>query len=304
MTPGKTILITGGTGLVGKHLHQQLLVKGYNIKILSSNESACNGINTFYWNINTGFIDKRALENVNYIVHLAGANIAQKRWTAAQKQNILDSRIKSIQLLLNTIDLSTNQLSAVVSSSATGYYGAYTSEKIYHESDAAAEDFLGHTCFQWENSVNQFHQLKVRTVVLRTGVVFAKGGGALEKLKMFAKFGLSAAFGTGKQYFPWIHIHDLCAMYIKAIEDNTMHGAYNAVAPQHINNKDFTIAFAKSLRKPYFLPNVPAFVLKTILGEMAVMLLEGSRISCKKIQNTGFDFKFKDCEEALRDLIV
>lgn len=304
MSHGKTILITGGTGLVGKHLHQQLLVKGYNIKILSSNKSACNGITTFYWNINTGFIDKRALENVNYIVHLAGANIAQKRWTAAQKQNILDSRIKSIQLLLNTIDLSTNQLSAVVSSSASGYYGAYTSEKIYHESDAAAEDFLGHTCLQWENSVNQFHQLKIRTVVLRTGVVFAKGGGALEKLKMFAKFGLSAAFGTGKQYFPWIHIHDLCAMYIKAIEDNAIQGAYNAVAPQHINNKDFTIAFAKSLRKPYFLPNVPAFVLKTILGEMAVMLLKGSRVSCKKIQNTGFDFKFKECEEALRDVIV
>lgn len=304
MTPGKTILITGGTGLVGKHLQHQLLVKGYNIKVLSSNESACDGITIFYWNITSGYIDIRAIEKVNYIVHLAGANIAQKRWTAAQKQNILDSRIKSMQLLYSAIDKSTHQLSAVISSSGAGYYGAYTNEKIYHESDTAAEDFLGSICLQWENSVAQFSELKIRTVALRAGVVFAKGGGALEKLKMFAKFGLSAAFGTGKQYFPWIHIHDLCAIYIKAIEDNNMRGAYNAVAPQHINNKYFTSTLAKCLRKPYFLPNVPAFVLKIMLGEMAVLLLEGSRVSCEKIQDAGFAFKFKDCEEAIRDLIV
>lgn len=304
MTPGKTILITGGTGLVGKHLQHQLLVKGYNIKVLSSNESACDGITIFYWNITSGYIDIRAIENVNYIVHLAGANIAQKRWTAAQKQNILDSRIKSMQLLYSAIDKSTHQLSAVISSSGAGYYGAYTNEKIYHESDTAAEDFLGSICLQWENSVAQFSELKIRTVALRAGVVLAKGGGALEKLKMVAKFGLSAAFGTGKQYFPWIHIHDLCAIYIKAIEDNNMRGAYNAVAPQHINNKYFTSTLAKCLRKPYFLPNVPAFVLKIMLGEMAVMLLEGSRVSCEKIQDAGFVFKFKDCEEAIRDLIV
>ena len=304
MTIGKTILITGGTGLIGKNLQQLLLSKGYQCKILSSNKSFCNEKNSFYWNINSGFIDKRALENVNYIVHLAGANIAQKRWTAAQKQNILDSRIKSMQLLYNSVDKSKHQISAVISASGVGYYGAYTSEKIYKETDAAAEDFLGNTCLQWENSVAKFSELSIRTVVLRTGVVFAKDGGAIEKLKLFAKFGLSSAFGTGQQYFPWIHIHDLCAMYIKAIEDNTIHGAYNAVAPQHINNKDLTIALAKSLRKPYFLPNVPAFVLKIILGEMAVMLLEGSRVSCEKIQSAGFGFKFNKCEEALRDLIV
>ncbi len=304
MNNKETILITGGTGLVGKQLQLKLIAKGFNVRILSSNKALCNNLTIFYWDITTNTIDANALKLVDYVIHLAGANIAEKKWTSLQKQLIIDSRTKTTQLIVDSLKANNQSLKAFISSSATGYYGAITSDKIYTETDCSASDFLGTTCQQWENSVGAISALGIRTVILRTGIVLAKNGGAIAKLILPAKLGLSSALGNGNQFFPWIHSDDLCDMYLKAIEDVSMNGVYNAVAPQHVSNKDFTKAFVKSLNKPFFMPNVPAFLLKLILGEMAIMLLTGSRVSCHKIETTGFQFKYKTIDEALKNIVA
>lgn len=302
MTKASTILITGGTGLVGQALRQKLIAKGYAIKLLSTSKNKCNGIDVFYWNLENEQLDERALENIDYIIHLAGANISDKRWTAQQKKVIIDSRTISTNLLLNELKKRNKTLKAFISSSATGYYGAITSEHIFLETDQNEQDFLGKVCNQWEAGVEEISALGIRTVKLRTGVVLSNKGGALKKLIAPARWGLSAAMGSGKQYLPWIHIDDLCNMYIHCLENNHIQGVYNAVAPQHITNKDFTKELAVSLNKPYFLPNIPYFLLKTVLGEMSLIILEGSRISCEKIIATGFQFKYKAITEALHSL--
>lgn len=303
MNNTKNILITGGTGLVGKRLQELLKLKGYSIKLLSSQKPLCNGTDIFHWDYATQYIDEKALENVDYIIHLAGANIAEKKWTSERMRLIIDSRSKTAELLFNALKNNTHSVKAFISSSATGYYGAVTSQTIFRETDAAATDFLGMTCQQWENSVQPINALGIRTVLLRTGVVLANHGGAIAKLKTPAKFGLSAALGSGKQYFPWIHIDDLCNMYLKAIEDENLYGPYNAVSPQHVTNKEFTQALATTLHKPYFLPNVPAFILKLALGEMALILLEGSRVSSDNIQRAGFEFQYRTINEALQNIL-
>jgi len=302
MTNTSTVLITGGTGLVGQVLRQQLLAKGYAIKLLSSSKSKCNGIDVFYWNIENEHIDKKALENVDYIIHLAGANISEKKWSAQQKKIIIESRTLSTKILVNELKKNKQNLKAFISSSATGYYGAITSEQIFKETDKNANDFLGNVCAQWEEGVEEINTLGIRTVKLRTGVVLSKEGGALKKLIAPARWGLSAAMGSGKQYLPWIHIDDLCKMYIHCLENSNIEGVYNAVAPQHITNKKFTKELALHLNKPYFLPNIPYFLLKAVLGEMSLIILEGSRISNEKIIATGFQFQFNTIKEALESL--
>lgn len=295
------VLISGGSGLVGKVLCEKLRVKGYKVAILSRSNK--NEFKTYLWDPQNNQIDPAAISSSDYIIHLAGANIAEKKWSKSRKKFILDSRVKSANLIFNEVKKQNKEIKAFISSSAVGYYGAITSDKVFTEEDHPANDFLGETCAKWENSAKQFETLAIRTIILRTGVVLSKEEGALSKMSAPVKLGLASALGNGKQYLAWIHIDDLCEIYIKAIEDKDMNGIFNAIAPSSQTNKSFTQALAKTLNKPYWLPNTPSFLLKLILGEMSVIVLEGSRASSYKILKKGYTFKFSELEDALKDLL-
>ena len=299
----KTVLITGGTGLVGKYLCKKLIEKGYVVATLGRQSKKQSDIPNYTWNIEKNELEDGALENVDYIIHLAGANIGEKRWTSKRKKEIVDSRIKSSQLIFQKITENKHQLKAFISASAIGYYGAITTDKIFVETDQPSQDFLGETCRLWEESANSFESSGIRTVKIRTGVVLTYQGGALAKMITPVKVGLGASIGSGKQYMPWIHIDDLCEIYLKAIEDNNMHGAFNAVSPEHKNNGEFSKTLTKVLKKKVWFPNIPAFIMKIIFGKMSELILNGSRVSSNKLIKEGFQFKFPDLKSALEDLI-
>ncbi|MDB4303927.1 TIGR01777 family oxidoreductase [Desulfosarcina sp.] len=294
----ETVLITG-KGLIAKHLGSKLLELGYRVKYLSRTTSD----QTYTWNIDKGQIDDEAISSADYIIHLAGANISGKRWTNKRKQEIIDSRVKSTQLIFNEVKKQNKKLKAFISASAVGYYGAITSDKIFKEDDPPASDFLGEVCNKWEQPADNFQGLGIRTTKIRIGVVLTENGGALEKMIPPVKMGIGSPIGTGKQYLPWIHVDDLCSIFIKAIKDSKMDGVYNAVAPDFKTNKEFTKDLAKALNKPFWFPNIPAFTMKLMFGEMATILLNGSRVSSEKIRETGFAFKFPDLKNALADIL-
>lgn len=302
----KTILITGGSGMVGRRLSGMLIKKGYDVIWLSREKHIKAEIPRYKWNLLTGDIDKEALEEADVIVHLAGVGIAEGRWTEARKRMIVGSRVRSAHLLLDKIKELDTKIDAFISASAVGYYGATTSDKIYSEVDDHDEtDFLGVTCHNWEEQAKQFTtDLGVRSVSIRTGVVLSEESELIKKAVLPTKFWLAAPLGKGNQYMNWIHIDDLCRIYIKAIEDETMEGAYNAVAPEYSTNAQFMKGIANVLRKPMFMPHIPEFLFKWFLGESAQIILEGSRISSKKILKTGFKFKYKRLQDALKDILI
>jgi len=300
----ETVLITGGTGLVGEHLSHKLQEKGYSVSFLSRIRQKRLSIKIFKWNYQKQIIDNRALNNVDYIIHLAGANIGEKRWTNSRKQLIIDSRVKTGQLIFDRIKEQKKSLKAFISASAVGYYGTITTDKIFKETDLSANDFLGNVCNQWEQIADKFEGIGIRTVKIRTGVVLTEKEGALSKMITPVKMGIGSAIGTGKQYLPWIHIDDLCGIYIKAIEDKTMEGAFNAVAPEYKTNKDFTKILASVLNKPFRFPNIPSFTMKLIFGKMSSILLKGSRVSSDLIILKGYNFMFPKLKKALIDLLI
>ncbi|MFY0629151.1 MAG: TIGR01777 family oxidoreductase [Flavobacteriaceae bacterium] len=289
------VLITGGTGLIGKQLSSLLKDKGYDVRILSRKASSDSPYKTFMWNINEGTIDKNAFENLDYIIHLAGSGIADKKWSEKKKQEIIDSRVLSTNLLHKTVQELRTPLKGFLSASGIGYYGSLTSETIFEETDTAAKDFLGEVCRLWEASVFQFQQNNIRTVALRTGIVLSNDGGALKKMKT----PVITPLGNGKQYMPWIHIDDMCLMYVKAIEDSSMRGVYNAVAPSHQTNSSFSKEVSKAFKRPFLPIGAPAFILKAVFGEMSTLILNGSRVSSQKIESSGFQFRFSELKDAL-----
>lgn len=296
------VLITGGTGLVGTNLCRKLQGMGYEVAVLSRNKRNENKIQTYFWDYNKNEIDKVAINTSDYIIHLAGVNLGERRWTSKRKQLVFDSRIKSAELIYNNIDKGNKRLRAFITASAIGYYGAITYDKVFDETEPPADDFLGQTCKKWEQVADRFTDIGIRTVKIRTGVVLAKQGGVLPKIIIPVKLGIGSAIGDGNQYFPWIHIDDLCSIYIKAIEDTQMIGAFNAVAPEHKTNKQFIETIAHNLDKPFWFPKIPAIAIKVILGKMSEMILTGSRISSDKIKNSGFVFRYPNLESALEQL--
>lgn len=289
------ILITGGKGLIGTHLAKKFLEKNYKVIILTRNPK---NENEFEWDIDKKYIDETVFKNLDYIIHLAGAGIADKRWTDKRKQEIIHSRVASTNLLFEKIKEHKVNLKGFIAASAIGFYGAKTTDKIFTETDKPANDFLGKVCQLWEEAIHQFKKENSRTVILRTGVVLSKTGGALAKMKT----PIISPIGSGKQYIPWVHIDDLCSMYINAIENN-LSGIYNAVAPEHQTNKSFSKILAKKMKRLYIPIGVPSFLLKLIFGQMAVILLKGSRVSSEKIENSGFKFQFKTLAKALENLL-
>ena len=299
------ILITGATGMIGSELVQLLLAKNHSVNYLTTSKSKIEtkpNYNGFYWNPEQGKIDENCIYEVDAIVHLAGANIS-KRWTNAYKQEIIESRTLSAELLYNLIRKTPNQVKQFVSASGTASYPE-SHTKIFDETTVDTEDsFLSNVVKKWEESADRFQVLNIKVCKLRTGIVLSKVGGALPELVKPIKLGLGAAMGSGKQIQSWIHINDLVQMYYFALE-NQLEGVYNAVAPNPISNKELTVAIAKVLKKSLFLPNIPQFIMKLVLGEMSYLLFSSKNLSSEKIQNSGFKFEFPKIKEALNDLYV
>ena len=291
------VLITGGTGLIGKQLQKILFKKKYEVAVLTRNPTSKN---EFRWNIKENYIDTNAFDNITHIIHLAGAGIADKRWTVERKKELINSRVKSTNLLLKKIKELGIPLKGFISASGIGYYGAITTGNIFTEKDKPANDFISEICVKWEEAANQFQKTQIPTTILRTGIVLSKNGGALQKMNTPLCLSI---LGNGNQFMPWIHITDLCNLYIKAIEDKNFIGIFNAVTNEHQTNKSFTKTLGKIIKKPVLPINAPSFVLKTILGELATILLKGSRVSSKKVENSGFKFQFKNLETALTNLL-
>lgn len=307
----QTVLITGGTGMIGKRLTWLLTAKGYKVVVLSRQknvtDNSSGNLSYAHWDINRQTIDKSAIEQADHIIHLAGAGVADKRWTPQRKQEISDSRTQSAALIVKALREVPNKVKSVISSSAIGWYGADTvNSKVKGFTEDAPHDtaFLGDTCFLWEESINPVQQLGKRLVKLRTGIVLSNEGGALAEFKKPLKMGIAAILGNGEQVISWIHVDDLCRMYISAIEHENMQGVYNAVAPNPITNKALTLTLAQKICGRFYIPiHVPSFLLKIILGEMSIEVLKSATVSSAKVASTGFLFYLPDIDLALTELV-
>lgn len=310
-----TVLITGGTGMIGKRLTGLLVDKGYKVIILSRHahplhteqQNMTERVTYAKWDMLDQTIDKNAIAQADHIIHLAGAGVADQRWSKQRKQEITDSRTQSSALIVKALAEIPNKIKTVISMSAIGWYGPDT-EKTKHAGfteDAPADTaFLGETCRAWEASIEPVTQLGKRLVKLRTGIVLSNEGGAFVEFMKPIRSGIAAILGNGKQIVSWIHIDDLCRMFIHALENETVNGVYNAVAPHPVTNRSLIIALAKRLRGKFFVPtHIPAFVLKMILGEMSIEVLKSAKISCRKIQLTGFNFLYTTFESAIGNLL-
>jgi uncharacterized protein len=303
-----TILITGGTGLVGKALTKLLISKGHKVIILTRSPKAnSDTIQYAKWDTDTQTIDGKAIQQADYIIHLAGAGVADKRWTEARKKEIEDSRTQSSALLIKGLKEHDNKVKAIISASAIGWYGAdlknVKARKPFIETDPADTAFLGNTCKLWEESIEPVAALGKRLVKLRIGIVLSKDGGAYYEFRKPLRFGLAAILGSGKQVVSWIHIDDLCNMMLHAIENEQVTGVYNAVAPHPVDNKTLTLEIARQVRGKFVVPMyAPSFVLKVMLGGMSVEVLKSATVSSAKIQHTGFAFTLPTIELAVAAL--
>lgn len=302
----KTILITGGSGMVGRRLSELLIEKGYKVIWLSRERYVKAQIPRYRWDYRKGEIDVEAVEQADIIVHLAGSNLGEGSWTRLKKQKIVESRVQTAKLLLETVKHMDKKPEAFISASAVGFYGQETGERIFTEEDKpSSSDFLSRTCRKWEAEAFRFHEeLDIRTVVLRTAFVISKESEAFGKMVMPTRFGLGAPLGSGKQYLSWIHIDDLCRIYLKAVEEVSMQGVYNAVAPEFITNAGFMKTLAKEMKRPFFMPPLPAFLLRLFMGQAADMVLYGSPVSSQKIIDAGHQFAYPSVKEAIKDTLL
>ncbi len=295
------ILITGGTGLVGKKLTSKLLEKGHEVNILVRGE--VKNPNEFHWDYQAKELDEAAFQDAECLIHLAGANIG-KRWTKSYKEEILRSRVDSAVFLLQKLQTLHHHLKSYISASGINYYGTFTSEKILDENSGILHhDFLSEVCRLWEKAGEKFSSISDRVIFVRTAPALSKKGGTFEPLKRIAEFNLSTPIGSGKQWFNWIHIDDLVNIYVKAVEDQNMAGTYNAVANEIPTQEDFMRELSTVLNKAYLPFAIPKILPEIALGEMSEILLEGTRCSNRKLKNQGFEFTFPTLNTALKDLL-
>jgi uncharacterized protein (TIGR01777 family) len=294
------VVITGGSGLIGTPLTQLLLKNGYEVVHLSRRKSNNTMVPTFLWDYTKNYIEEGALENASHIIHLAGESIAGGRWTAERKKSILESRTKTAEFIFHKVKEKNISLKSFISASGSSYYGTVTSANIFKEEDSQGSDFAAQVVIEWEKSVDKFKDA-CRVVKLRTGIVLDLRGGALKKMYGPIKWGIGSALGSGKQYLPWIHIEDMCELYLFGLKNN-ISGNYNAVSTEHVTNGEFIKAIGKASNHWVWMPKVPKFILRLLFGEMSIVVLEGSRISNEKIKKEGFQFKFPELKNALKDI--
>ncbi|GGM73981.1 NAD-dependent epimerase [Dyadobacter beijingensis] len=301
----KKVLITGGTGLIGKRLTEMLLEKGYTVAYLSRKKVNIPSVQVFEWDIQKGYIEDGALDNLHFLVHLAGTNVGEGRWTEERKKSILASRTESIRLIARKLSERNEKPVAFASASGISYYGQDTGDQQNTETTPAGHDFLSQVSIEWEKAADTIAALGIRTVKLRTGIVISKTGGAIPKMALPARFGVGAPLGSGQQWISWIHLDDMCRMYLEALENEAWRGAYNAVAAPPVTNEGLTKAICTVLRRPQWFPNVPAFALKLVLGEMAAVVLGGNYVINERIEReTAFRYQYGDLESALKAELV
>ena len=296
----QNVLITGGSGLIGKRLTEILLQKDYSVAWLtrSAGNVRNNNVRLFAWNIEENTIDEESIRWADAIIHLAGAGIADKRWTAARKKEIIGSRVQSAELLYRSLEKIPHHVRTFISSSAIGYYGNRNDE-VLHEESGPGKDFLSEACIAWEDAVMKIPQ-GIRRVIFRTGIVLAKEAGAYHEMTKTARFGILPVMGNGKQIYSWIHSEDICQLYLHALENNALNGIYNAVATDPVSQKAMMREIAKyktALRMP-----VPAFLLRLLLGEMASTVLISQHVSNEKIRMAGYKFTFVEIKDAVQNL--
>ena len=295
------ILITGGSGLIGKHLSSALLERGYRVVHLSRTQNQFGVIRVHRWDPGKKILDPLVFEDIDIVVHLAGVNLGEKRWTKKRKDEIIRSRVETAGLIHKVVADNKIRLKGFISASASGYYGSITSDTIFSENDPSSGDFMSVACRKGEEAADLFEKDGIRTVKIRSAVVLAKNSLTLSEIMTPVKYGFLARIGSGQQFFPWIHITDLCNIYVKAIEDITMRGAYNAVSPQHVTHREFINTLAHVIGRPVI--TVPTVILKAARGEMSELILKGSRISSGKITAAGYRFIFTDLHNALEDAL-
>ncbi|HEX9979361.1 MAG TPA: TIGR01777 family oxidoreductase [Flavobacterium sp.] len=298
------ILVTGATGLVGSWLIKLLLQKRHSVHFLTTTEDKINSIpecRGFYWNPHKGEMDVNSLIGVDAVIHLAGASIS-KRWTARYKQEIIESRVLSANLLFRVLKNNPHQVKQFISASGIGIYRNSITNFYKEESREMSDCFLGNVVMKWEHGANQFRRIGINVCILRTGLVLSNKGGALPQMVKPVSLGFGSAFGSGKQVVSWIHVADLAAMYVFALE-NSLDGVYNAVAPEPVSNKVLTKEIARTLHKPLFMPNVPKFLMEFTLGEMHKLLFDSQYVDSSKIIREGFLFSYPDIRSALTEVL-
>ncbi len=295
-----TVLIAGGSGLIGKRLSFLLNEKGYNTIFLSRQKKS--DTRYYLWDIQKGTIDASAIEKSDYVINLAGAGIVDKRWTEKRKKVLIDSRTQTAQLLKDSFK-KIKKPKAYISASAIGFYGNRGDEWLTEDSKSQPEDFLSKCTIAWEDAANEITDLNIRTTILRIGIVLSMNGGALPEMILPLKFGARVSFGNGKAYYPWVHIDDVCNMFIWAIENEKANGIYNAVAPEPLMIKDLVKEIQKARGGFAFPFPAPSFGLRLVMGEMAEMLLNSSRVSSNKILDEGYKFSFSEIQPALKNIL-
>ncbi len=294
------VLITGGTGMIGAKISAKLREQGHEVRHLSRNANLDAEFPAYEWDLKHQKIDEAAFDEVSIIVHLAGASINQ-RWTDQNKKVIIGSRVESANLLFSYAKKLNLPLQSFVSMSAIGYYGGDTGDKLLRENDPPGNDFLADVVKKWEAAADQFESICPVTK-LRTGVVLSMEGGALPKIALPTRFGLGAPIGSGKQVMSWIHIDDVVGAFYAAVAGK-IKGTMNLVAPHPVTNQEFSKQLAAALHRPFFFPNVPAFILRLFLGEMSIIVTGGNNASSDELTKAGYTFKYAELSNTLKDLV-
>jgi hypothetical protein len=295
----KTVLIAGGSGLIGSRLAEMLREKAFSVRLLTRSP---RGEEQFFWNPAVGKIDDEALQGIDYVINMAGAGIAEKRWTAARKREIVESRVQSARTLRSAFERLKIRPKAYLSASAIGYYGNSGEQKMSEANPPVGQGFMVECCQKWEASADEIAALGIRTVKARIGIVLAKEGGALVEFVKPLRLGIGAYFADGQAWYSWIHRDDVCRFFIWAIENQQVEGVFNVVAPNPARNKDLVKAIAKAMRQPAVLAPVPAFTLRLMFGEMADAVLNSNLVSSEKVRKAGFEFQFSELSRALETI--
>lgn len=298
----KTILIAGGTGLIGQLLAQTLKDEGHNIRLLSRSKSAKPNFPTFLWNVDKGVADENAFKEVDIVINLAGSGVADKLWTERRKKEITESRIKSNQLLGYCFK-NYHRPSLYISAGAIGFYG-HRENEILTEEHTAGSGFLSESCKHWEKAVFETADDSTRLVLFRIGIVLSPRGGALQKMLLPWKMGISTSFNPGNQWYSWIHETDLVGLFLFALQNEQVKGIYNAVAPNPEKMYDFAKAMNAQSKLPWRMVwSIPYTLLTAAMGEMSSVLTNSARVSAEKIIGEGFQFTFKKMDIALKNLM-